>query len=472
MSCDCCTEAFNKTTRKKVETSCCNFNVCRGCVIRYFMTNIDDAKCMNCNVRYTDEVLDENFTKTWINKDKLVRDTNIIFNIQKSKLNETIPFVDISKQISRANVRISDIDRQLVDLRKTMDYLTQQRRIEFRAVNNLERSLYGDNEHPVEVEKREFIFNCPDNECKGFLSTRYKCKLCEKNVCDKCHKIKDQDHTCNDDDIKSVIEIKKSTKPCPKCGTRIQKSEGCPQMFCTNPGCGTVFDWNTLEIQHNGVVHNPHVAEYNRLHGTTIGSRNNANLGLCNVDADSINIICNSIINTYRRHSIDHTIYFDYQVTQFLFNAVAFKNHIRYVEINRTNNWFNNHLDNDFKLKLRDLRIKYLLKIINDDQWFTEIRKIQRKLKIRNEFREIFNMGETIINDILREDLGSYEVNKNFNSFNHDRYKNAFDYIQNQLNKINKRYNIKGKNLPDRWGIYHWKPRIEPELNESRMHAR
>ena len=70
--------------------------------------------------------------------------------------------------------------------------------------------------------------------CNGFLSMRYKCGICETSVCPDCHEKIDEEnkHICSEEAIQSVLEIKKNTKRCPKCGVSIYKIEGCHQMWC------------------------------------------------------------------------------------------------------------------------------------------------------------------------------------------------------------------------------------------------
>ena len=53
----------------------------------------------------------------------------------------------------------------------------------------------------------------PKDNCLGFLSTKWKCGLCETKVCSKCLAIKEGlPHECNEDDVKSAELIKKETK--------------------------------------------------------------------------------------------------------------------------------------------------------------------------------------------------------------------------------------------------------------------
>ena len=100
---------------------------------------------------------------------------------------------------------------------------------------------------------------CPNNTCRGYLSTQYKCDLCELFTCPDCLEIigysQNEPHTCDPNNVASAEMIKKDTKPCPQCGVRIHKIQGCNQMWCTQ--CKIAFDYATLKID-NGVVHNPH----------------------------------------------------------------------------------------------------------------------------------------------------------------------------------------------------------------------
>ena len=125
-------------------------------------------------------------------------------------------------------------------------------------------NLYADKEGPA--ERREFIMKCPAEECRGFLSSAYKCGTCEAWACVDCHVSigkKDAAHTCDPNTVLSAKAIKAETRPCPKCGTRIFKTEGCDQMWCIMEGCGTAFSWDTGHIV-TGVIHNPHYYEWLR----------------------------------------------------------------------------------------------------------------------------------------------------------------------------------------------------------------
>jgi len=114
-------------------------------------------------------------------------------------------------------------------------------------------------------ERKAFIKPCPADGCRGFLSTKWICGLCNTVVCKDCHEIKgkkekldisslsspsnqedeeneenklrvvgnevpyedDFNHKCNPNNIETAKALQKETKGCPKCGIRIFKIDGC-----------------------------------------------------------------------------------------------------------------------------------------------------------------------------------------------------------------------------------------------------
>ena len=63
-------------------------------------------------------------------------------------------------------------------------------------------------------ERKKFIMPCPGDNCKGYLSTQYKCEICERFTCSKCLENigpnkAESNHVCNEDNIKSAELVKK-----------------------------------------------------------------------------------------------------------------------------------------------------------------------------------------------------------------------------------------------------------------------
>ena len=146
------------------------------------------------------------------------------------------------------------------------------------------------------VEKRAFIKACPVTDCRGFLSTQWKCGICDVKVCNKCHDpIAIEPHLCDEDKVASVALIAAEAKPCPKCGSMISRSQGCNQMFCTE--CKTAFSWTTGTIE-TGIIHNPHYFEWKRATGGTLAP---AGPLLCGVDQGNL-------IRTLNRQSITYPL--------------------------------------------------------------------------------------------------------------------------------------------------------------------
>ena len=123
----------------------------------------------------------------------------------------------------------------------------------------------GSSKEEMETKKKQFTRACPVDGCTGFLSSQWKCGVCETWTCKDCLEVigkdKDAEHTCNPDVLASAQLLKKETKPCPSCSAAIYKISGCDQMWCTQ--CKIPFSWRT-GLKVSGTIHNPHFYEWQR----------------------------------------------------------------------------------------------------------------------------------------------------------------------------------------------------------------
>ena len=263
--CFCCLVQFNNSNHKKITCPFgCEFSACKECVRRYLIGNASkDPCCMNCKKAFDDKFLIEQLNKSFVNKEYKAHRTQYLLEGEISKLPETMNYVarlkkarELKEEEAQTNKMINELQEQLRNL-KAHGYAIK---------NNIYRLENGSDVE--DKEKKAFIMPCPRDDCRGFLSSAYKCELCKYYTCPKCIQVigidKNAPHECNEDLVKTAELIKKETKPCPACGERIQKIQGCDQMWCIK--CHQAFSWKTGAID-NGPVHNPHYYELQRKGG-------------------------------------------------------------------------------------------------------------------------------------------------------------------------------------------------------------
>ena len=206
-----------------------------------------------------------------------------IKRIEENKVGDLPETVTTKLMTGRAHLeqlrRARDaVKKELDDLKEANAPLVEEHTQRENDINAVHRRIRDAQElyegTAAAAVKREFIMKCGADECRGFLSTAYKCGVCETWTCPDClvilGKDKTVEHTCKPDMVESAKAIKAETQPCPKCAARIFKVDGCDQMWCTMEGCNTAFSWKTGHMV-TGVVHNPHYYEWLRRNGGAAG---------------------------------------------------------------------------------------------------------------------------------------------------------------------------------------------------------
>ena len=229
--CIICADNYTDMERAKIKCQYCHFESCKKCCKKYIL-NENKPKCMDpaCDREWTRQFLSQNFAKSFLNKDYKNHREDVLFNTERSMLPATQPLVE--NQIRR--------ERILQEVEKCRNQIRDLNMVIFRLNNeyyNLGRRNNGGNR-----ERAIFVRACPDPECRGFLSSQWKCGICEKWTCHHCNIIKGLDrdiaHECNPDDVSTATLLNNDTKSCPSCGTGIFKIEGCDQMWCTQCNTG------------------------------------------------------------------------------------------------------------------------------------------------------------------------------------------------------------------------------------------
>jgi len=278
--CDICTNSFNKGGRTKITCPTCEFQSCKTCVRTYLVTTQSGPNpcCMNCHAVYPLKFLVTNLNRSWVLSGKYKDSrTGALLDVEMGKIPDTMQAAEAEKsrrlleeqsRVFRKKIRLLEAEKiQYSNAIIANDYLQRGREPPGRFMTNLNDGAPV--QYAKEDNKKKFIMACPSGECKGFLSTGYKCGLCENFTCSGClavlGKTKDEDHVCGEEDKASAELIKRETKSCPGCGERIFKISGCDQMFCVT--CHCAFSWKTGQIE-TGTIHNPHFYEIQRQGGT------------------------------------------------------------------------------------------------------------------------------------------------------------------------------------------------------------
>lgn len=269
--CVICAEKMNRSTRNPIGCQYCDFVACRTCIQTYILSE-PITKCMNssCGREWTRYFLARHFPKSFMSGKYRSHISMVLFDAEKALLPDAQNTVELMKRVQTLSESIREVEDKINTYHRERNNLIGQKNIvqiniNERLMNRTTRGTQSDNGIV------QFIRHCPANDCRGFLSTAWKCGMCEQWACPICHEIKgperNSEHTCDPILAESAKAIAAETRNCPTCATPIFRIHGCDQMWCTI--CNNAFSWRTGAKQ-SGVVHNPHYFEY-------LQNRNNGN---------------------------------------------------------------------------------------------------------------------------------------------------------------------------------------------------
>lgn len=423
MSCEVCIEKFNQTTRARVSCPWCDYPVCRECTARHIFSLSGDLQCMSCKRDWNREHLCNFFPKQFMTKTYKQFRENILFEREKALMPATQPLVEKEVKIRAALKVKAEFEEERVKNSVKINKLLSMSTEEFCAAYNhtftsnlvmrlakmdvlrplnlnaarlgMEASIQDGIVHTIRSTSEAvsetriaFVRACPAGECRGFLSSVWKCGLCEVWVCSKCHEIKGHDknveHTCDPNSVATAELLAKDSKPCPNCASLIFKIDGCDQMFCMQ--CKTAFSWKTRRIE-TGRIHNPHYYEYMRARG-----------GLAREPGD---VPCGGlpgtqqILATLRSRKADNT------KIETVIRVHRYHGHIAHVVIPRYQ--FNRHQCNE------DLRMQYMMGDLTEDQFKFHIQKREKALQKKTEIAGILHTYNEITGELIRGGLADVD---------------------------------------------------------------
>jgi len=195
---------------------------------------------MGCRRAWNDEFLDMNFTKAFRTGAYKKHREQVLVEREIAILPTRQGRVEARVKLNEVNEKVRGVNKELESLEKIrLEILRKSRRLQVKVARYTAESqglpppawTLADGEVVQKKETAKFIMKCPSTDCRGFLSTAYKCGTCQKWACPDCLVIKglekDADHTCDPGQKESVALIIKESKGCPKCGERISKIDGC-----------------------------------------------------------------------------------------------------------------------------------------------------------------------------------------------------------------------------------------------------
>jgi hypothetical protein len=391
----------------------------------------------SCAKEWSRKFLSEQFPKTFVCGPFKKHREHVLFEKELALLPATQLVIE---EIKAKKIRLEQITKEIGVLSKQIQELvTIRQRLQTEAFN-----IDHGTEQVVKTHKT-FIRACSVEDCRGFLSTQWKCGLCDTYTCPDCHVVKgterNGDHECNADDLATAKLLDADTKCCPKCATGIFKIEGCDQMWCTQ--CHTAFSWRTGEIQTR--IHNPHFYEWQRQNGSVPREQGDIQCGreLDYRFAGDIPLRLKNYLGIPIKDKLDGDAV---PIFEEISNIVRSVIHLREAQLNR---YRVDHVEDNL-----DLRINYMCNEIDKNEFQIHIQRKNKKHAKNQEMYDVLQLLMTTITDIMYRIRGQLDTNTNVVDMQLNEVKTILresdaivEYVNKCLTEISKTYNSKLKQI-------------------------
>ncbi len=389
--CPICAEDFTSSVRARVSCPQCHLEVCRVCVRRYLLNTTQQAHCMghDCKCTWDREFLIKNLLKAFVNGNYKKHRAKMLLEQEKARMPETMPAVENYMRIGTMKKEISVDQEEYDKIRGQLNKLKRKIETTKRNIKRYERGESGGG--GGEEKKREFKQKCGAEGCRGFLSSQWKCGLCEGCTCPHCFEVLGKDkncgHTCDPNNVESAKLIKKETRNCPACATPIFKIEGCDQMWCTQ--CHIAFSWKS-GMRINGVIHNPHFYQWQREGG-----------GAAPIQTPGAQV-CGGLPGAwqFRRQLnkiINHDPYKSSPLSQTMMGLHNGCAHFQHWELDRLRRDCQNATNN------KNLRIKYLCKELSEASLMQKLQQQDKKRERKMAQLQVYELLNTIFLENLND---------------------------------------------------------------------
>ena len=276
MECKIC----EKKCKSYITCPYCNYTTCQSCTEHYLLDTVHEYHCMSCRKEWQLDWVNQSCSPSFISNYRK-RIEQLLLQKEKNLLPQT-------QHIVHHVVSIEVIEDQIKQYLKDISVLQDN-------INTLRRKRVEHQKQMCTTFNKIYLFACPKQDCKGFISNSYECDLCFQKICKSCKEISNDlsDHKCDLESVKSISLVESECKSCPNCSTMIYKSNGCNHMWCTQ--CHIHFHWDTLLIEKK-ILHNPHYYEYitanpsdtSPLQNNCLHSFNNQPIRLYRIDSKTL----------------------------------------------------------------------------------------------------------------------------------------------------------------------------------------
>jgi len=419
--------------RNQITCEYCPFQACASCCEQYLLSR-STPTCMDleCKREWTRKFMANQFSKVFMAKKYKCHKENIIAEQQMALMPATQVEVVRIQQMELKQTEI----RQLNELIDQLIITRREKENEFYALRHRQTSA-------LPKERHEFVRHCPVENCKGFLSSKWKCGICHIWCCASCHEIKgaehNAEHTCDPVVVESIREIGSTSKQCPKCYVPIFKIEGCDQMWCTL--CEVYFSWRTGDIDTSGRYHNPHALE-------ALRRRNREG-----VPREPGDIICGRELTIQTVVSIERklrNIYYGNSENS-IYNQDNMVNFAKYVKIISTYVRRTIHIREvemiSYRINIEEhnlnLRVDYMMNRIHPDEFKQKLQAVHKKYSKYNEIYQVFEMMVVSNTDIIYrfvEHLGTINRSADISYAIFDEIKPVADYANECFLEIQNTY--------------------------------
>jgi hypothetical protein len=219
----------------------------------------------DCRRVWSGEDLATHFPKAWLRGKYQKHREDVLLREEMARMPHSHQLVENYKESEKLKEEIDLENNESEMLKRRLRDIEISRWNKQARIDRIKRSGYysdglATGAYDTQVSS-PFIKKCPVQTCRGYLSSDSICCVCDARVCTDCLCVIEEgdveDHVCDNDVLATAHAIRRDSKPCPQCGMAITRISGCSQMWCTQ--CHAAFDWKTGgSISPAIAFHNPH----------------------------------------------------------------------------------------------------------------------------------------------------------------------------------------------------------------------